>query len=460
MAGNLIIPRVEVYWGKVNLTSYSGDENYPKGDPLVYKVECTLPQQSDNPSGSMMWVPTAGAYKIYEKLLRENADEQIVTTFGYAGKKKVSFIWMWGGNGYSYGNTMALKVFLLSELSGLINANTRSVANNEDNSMTMLGAVQTTERLFAVDKLKIVRYTDTARKDLQDNRIQNQYGRDQTFVSSINNIVKENGNYVFSTNIVSEAATTSGNTSVTGKTETASKLVIFTPYQHEEGKAPVLDGQSRGYNEFPDPTKRYGYLLGPSLINTMERSFQWAPPQQTQMPTPAKRSTPKGDKGKAGRKPPVNKQQEKASGVGDKVGPRKQIIQQLEAAAKLSFNTFLVPALVGIKPYDIIYIPALDAEGPEDIEDWIVNTVDYNQTDGGVDVSVTASRTYGFGGNLMNPVSGFVFLEKAKTLTTLEKWEEYAWCITPSALPVIEVMDTTTDRPQGNLLKLPIIPFQ
>ena len=60
----------------------------------------------------------------------------------------------------------------------------------------------------------------------------------------------------------------------------------------------------------------------------------------------------------------------------------------------------------------------------------------------------------------MNPVSGFVFLEKAKTLTTLEKWEEYAWCITPSALPVIEVMDTTTDRPQGNLLKLPIIPFQ
>jgi hypothetical protein len=182
----------------------------------------------------------------------------------------------------------------------------------------------------------------------------------------------------------------------------------------------------------------------------MERSFQWAPPQQTQMPTPAKTSTPKRNKGKAGQKTPVNKQQEKASGVGavsgtslaatnpgisvavDKVGPEKQILQQLEAAAKLSFSTFLVPALVGIKPYDIIYIPALDAEGPEDIEDWIVNTVDYNQTDGGVDVSVTASRTYGFGGNLMNPVSGFVFLEKAKTLTTLEKWEEYAWCITPS----------------------------
>jgi hypothetical protein len=451
MAGNLIIPRVEVFWGDTNLTSYKGDKDYPAGEPLVYKVECTLPQQSENPSGSMMWVPTAGAYKVYERLLKEKANDQIVTTFGYLGLKKVSFIWMWGGNGYSYGNAMALKVFLLSELSGLINANTRSVANNEDKSMTMIGAIQTTEKLFAVKDLKMIRYTSTAQKDLQENKIQNQYGRDQTFVSSINNIVKENGNYIFSTNIVSEAATTSRNTPITGKTETASKLVIFTPFQYENGKETVLDGQSRKYNEFPDPAKRYGYLLGPSLINSMERSFQWAPPQQVQMPTPAKTSTPRKTRQPAGKETPVGTQQKRASKKGavsgaalaatnpgisvalDKVGPDKQILQQEEAAAKLSFSTFLVPALVGIKPYDIIYIPSLKAEGPNDIEDWIVNTVDYNQTDGGVDISVTASRTYGYGGTLMNTQSGNIFLERAKQLTTLEKWEEYAWVISSEA---------------------------
>ncbi len=458
MAGNLIIPRVEVFWGDTNLTSYKGDKDFPEGEPLVYKVECTLPQQSDNPSGSMMWVPTAGAYKVYERLLREKANDQIVTTFGYAGKKKISFIWMWGGNGYSYGNAMALKVFLLSELSGLINASTRSVANNEDKSMTMLGAIQTTEKLFAVKDLKLVRYTSTAQKDLQENRIQNQYGKDQTFVASINNVVKENGNYVFSTNIVSEAAATSAGTPITGRTETASKLIIFTPFQYEEGIDTVLDGQSRGYNQFPDPAKRYGYLLGPSLINTMERSFQWAPPQQIQMPTPAKTSTPRSRRKAKGKETPVGQQQQRANGTGavsgpalasthpgisvalDKVGPDKQILQQQEAAAKLSFSTFLVPALVGIKPYDIIYIPSLNAKGPNDIEDWIVNTVDYNQTDGGVDISITASRTYGYGGNLMNAQSGEIFLRRAQQLTTLEKWEEYAWMTssvtnTPSPSP-------------------------
>ena len=470
MAGNLIIPRVEVYWGSTNLTSYNGNGNYPKGDPLVYKVECTLPQQSDNPSGSMMWVPTAEAYKIYEKLLNENANDQIVTTFGYAGKKKVSFVWMWGGNGYTYGNTMALRVFLLSELSGLINANIRSVANNEDKSMTMLSAIQTTEKLFAVKDLKLIRYTSTAQKDLQDNKIQNQYGRDQTFVASVNNIVKENGNYVFSTNIVSEAAVSSQNTAITGRTETASKLVIFTPFQYEEGKVRVLDGQSRGYNEFPDPAIRYGYLLGPSLINTHERSYQWAPPQQEQMPTPAKTSTPKKSRKRDGKakETPVQKQQERASGRGavsgpalaatnpgisvalDKVGPEKKILQQQEAAAKLSFSTFLVPALVGIKPYDIVYIPALDAKGPEDIEDWIVNTVDYNQTDGGVEISVTASRSYGYGGSLMNVQSGVDFLEKAQTLTTLEKWEEYAWTISTQPGPGVEgPVSSSTGLPAG-----------
>lgn len=476
MAGNLIIPRVEVYWGDINLTAYNGKGDYPQNEPLVYKVECILPQQSDNPSGSMMWAPTAQAYKIYEDLLKEKIDSQIVTTFGYLEKKKVSLVWMWGGNGYTYGNTMALKVLLLSELSGLINSTVRSVANNVDKAMTMRDAIKTTEKLFSVDKFKLVTYTETAKKDLESNKIQNQYGRDQTFVSSINNIAKENGNYIFSTNIVSEKTVT-GTGSITGRTETASKLVIFTPFQHEGNKDTVLDGQKRGYDEFPDPTKRYGYLIGPSLINTMERSFQWAPPQQENLSSPAKDSNPTKKaktKGKK-KKPPVNTQQEKADvpkgavispasaapnpGIRvqrDTVGPDKKILMQQEAAAKLSFNTFLVPALVGIKPYDIIYIPSLNASGPGDIEDWIVNTVDYNQTDGGVDISVTGSRTYGTGGTLMNSTSGQKFLEKAKTLTTLEKWEEYAWIIEAP----LEIVDTTSDVGQGNVMQIPVIPAQ
>jgi hypothetical protein len=474
MAGNLIIPRVEVYWGSVNLTSYNGTGNYPKGEPLVYKVECTLPKESDNPSGSMMWAPTAGAYEVYEDLLKNHADDQIVTTFGYLGKKKVSMVWIWGGNQYTYGNSMALRVTLLSELSGLINATVRSVSNNADKSMTMQSAIKTTEKLFAVDKFKLVQYTADAQKDLQSNKILNQYTRDTTFVSAINNIVKENGNYVFSTNIVSDKVV-SDTSPITGRTDTASKLVVFTPFQYDGKKDVVLDGQSRGYNDYPDPTKRYGYLLGPSLINTMERTFRWSPPQQLQMPTPRKAANPGKDQKGKGKKAPVETQVKRSEGKGavrhtalaapnpgisvakDTVGPDKQIYQQQEAAAQLSFSTFLVPALVGIKPYDIIYIPSLNPQGPEDIEDWIVNTVDYNQTDGGVDISVTASRTYGIPSTLMSPASGDKFLKKAQTLTTLEKWEEYAWVLSSStpATPATPATSTPTGP-----IPLQVVPFR
>lgn len=471
MAGNLIIPRVEVYWGEVNLTSYNGDGDYPKGDPLVFKVECTLPQQADNPSGSMMWAPTAQAYKIYEDLLKNNVNKQIVTTFGYLGKKKISLIWVWGGNTYAYGNTMGIKVLLLSELSGLINSSVRSVANNADKGMTMVSAIKETEKSYAVKDLKLIKYTDTAKKDLESSKILTQYTKDTTFVSAVNNVVKSNGNYVFSTNIVSEGEVTDA-TPITGRTETASKLVIFTPYQHEKGGNTVLDGQSRGYDEFPDPTKRYGYLLGPSMINSTERSYQWAPPQQLDVPMPAKSALPtKPRRGNKGNQPPAVQQSARAAAEGgavqgpslaatnpgiskdiDKVGAEKQIFQQQEAMSKMSFNTFMVPALVGIKPYDIIYVPKLNAQGPEDIEDWIVNTVDYNQTDGGIDISVTASRTYGIGASLMNEANGTKFLEKAKKLTTLEKWEQYAWLV------AAETAENIPDPTGGAVIPLPVVP--
>lgn len=472
MAGNLIIPRVEVYWGKVNLTSYNGDGNYPKGEPLVYKVECTMPREADNPSGSMMWVPTAGAYDVYEELLKNNADDQIVMTFGYLGKKKISMVWIWGGNQYTYGNSMALRVTLLSELSGLVNSTIRSVANNADESMAMQSAIKKTEKLFAVEKFKLIRYTEDAQRDLEGNNIFNQYTRDTTFVSAINNIVKENGNYVYSTNIVSDKVT-SDTSPITGRTETASKLVVFTPFQYDGKADVVLDGQSVRYSEFFDPTKRYGYLIGPSIINTMERTFRWSAPQQMQAPTPNKTATPSKKKKQGGTIAPVETQVSRSEGIGavrntalaspnpgisvalDAVGPGKQIFQQQEAAAQLSFNTFLVPALVGIKPYDIIYIPKLNPDGVDDIEDWIVNTVDYNQTDGGVDISVTASRTYGIPSTLMSQPSGQKFLEKAKTLSTLEKWEEYAWIITPST----PAAAPATPAPTGPV-RLPVIPFR
>jgi hypothetical protein len=89
----------------------------------------------------------------------------------------------------------------------------------------------------------------------------------------------------------------------------------------------------------------------------------------------------------------------------------------------------MCPALTGVKPNDVVFIPNFSGTF---IEDWIVNGIEYTQTDGGVEVSIQASRQYGLG-NLMNKALGESWLGKAKeknlvgSTGTLESWHNYAW---------------------------------
>jgi hypothetical protein len=107
----------------------------------------------------------------------------------------------------------------------------------------------------------------------------------------------------------------------------------------------------------------------------------------------------------------------------------KQNALNLEKDSTLSVSTYLVPALVGVKPHDILYIPSLKGDF---IEDWIIQSVDYNQSDGKVEVNIQASRVYGQG-SPMNPLAADKFKDYATSNgligenATLSKWEEYAW---------------------------------
>ena len=92
----------------------------------------------------------------------------------------------------------------------------------------------------------------------------------------------------------------------------------------------------------------------------------------------------------------------------------------------------LVPALVGIKPYDVVYIPSLTGNY---IEDWIVESVSYDQNDGNVSVSVQGTREYGLG-TPMDAKNAEKFKQYAKDQgligpnATLDNWDKYAW-VTP-----------------------------
>jgi len=447
MSGNLLIPIVEVYWGKTNLTSYDGPVGAIKGEPVVFKVEAHLEAQGTGPTASLSWNPSGPGYDAYKDLVDNHINETISITYGYRGKKMINLKFIWGGQDIAYGNAMAIKVHLLSELCGVINADTRSPANVKDTGITLYDAVSKTEKLYGVDSFKLVSYSETALKDMRAAKIQSQYGQDQTFGSEVAKLAQQNGNIVFPNSI--------------GTTN----LVIFTPYTWEKGDV-VRDGAAIPARQSPDPKVRYGYLVGPSIINTLERRFQWVPPQQTSRTTPSTQKTPvtkgKQKQGEGGRasaneaevsqKPGAvrgSSSQSRGANLQNLQNPdaaAKQICIQQETAATLSFNTFLTPALVGIKPHDIVYVPSLTGK---EIEDWIVNAVDYDQTDGGININVTANRTYGVGGTLMNKESGEKFHTLAKTLRTLSDWQGYAWGQNAAApVNTSDAVSTTPDNQQ------------
>jgi hypothetical protein len=83
-----------------------------------------------------------------------------------------------------------------------------------------------------------------------------------------------------------------------------------------------------------------------------------------------------------------------------------------------------------VKPHDILYIPSY--KGDDYVEDWIVKSVDYSQSDGKIDVGIQATRIYGVG-TPMNQNNADKFLDYAKSINligpgaTLEAWDKYAW---------------------------------
>jgi hypothetical protein len=102
----------------------------------------------------------------------------------------------------------------------------------------------------------------------------------------------------------------------------------------------------------------------------------------------------------------------------------------------------MCPLLVGIKPGDVVYVPSLTGKY---IEDWIVQNVGYDQSNGAVTINISGTRTLGLG-TPMNPTAAKKILDFAKQFglvgekASLENWDKYAWSLPgevsqPSTVP-------------------------
>lgn len=543
MAGDLIFPRCEVYWGSYNLSAFTLPGATEKS-PLVFNVTARIADGNTNPTGSMEWNPAAPAFDRYMQFLKESLDQQIVVRFFYLGGRSIAMKFVWAGNSISYGNEMRVTVDLKSELDGLVNPVGRSVSSNTENEAPVesFGLVTTLRSKYGIENKDILLFDPVAAADLKKAKIAAYNRLNQTYAQAVNTVTESNGNMILATNYGEKV-----------------NLTIMSPWSYKG------EGDKGGGNESTevkrpdnttkvDPVVRYGYLLGPHLINTIERQYRWVPPQQTntnQLPTgaqptaptvagyptlpppgspptarpapapvatptpapaPTTRATPDPVREAAGgllnslllpqfrtapaptptpapapAAPAVPRNtsltNQAISGAAtspagstagpvtvgqkmneDKVGVKKKKILNDEGACRLSVSTLMFPALVGIKPGDIVYVPSLGSDAKLFIEDWVVHGVTYTQTDGGVNLSIEGSRWFG-NPDLMQKKPAEPWIKLARTLNadpTLTKWQQYAWSLTGAASPVAAtrtVPTPTTTPPAPSPVPLQVIPF-
>jgi len=439
--GYLLSPRVRVLWGDINLSAYNGTLSFPQGSPVVYDVEVDIQSEGEGPTGSFKWDPTGPGMEVYEAFVTDKAqmEKNITVEFFYPKRKKIVFIFVWSGQSINYGNDMTITVKLQSKLSGLVNANLRSIAQayDEKKGETPVGVINKGQKQFGIDGL--VKYNQYSLDHLQKVKIANTYGNDMTFGNFVGQITKQTGDQTFAHNIEKEG------------------IVVMPPYSYKNknGKdQDVLNGVTDiGAGQSPDPTKRYAYIVGPAIFNSLQREANWKPPQQSNSNVPGTQLYARDSRGRfkaVQQNPPTNQQtatqnsSTKTSsplgpsngranlGVQNKdnpEGPNRQNALNDEKAATLQMDTLMCPLLVGIKPHDIIFVPSFSGSF---MEDWIVQSVGYSQNNGQVNVNIRATRIFG-NASPMNKTAYDKYLAFAKgrglvgSSANLDAWDLYAW---------------------------------
>jgi hypothetical protein len=400
----------------------------------------------------MKWDPSGAAFAAYEWFLTSEKymSTQIIIEYFYPGGKKIAFAFVWSGQSIEYGNDMSVTVKMVSELAGLINANLRSTAQayEEKKGAAALTVYKKFQKQFGLDKYSyLLQFNEASLAYANKAKIENTYGNDMTFGASIANMAKQTGDAAMGINIVN------------GPPEQAAKVVIFPPFSYipPSGKQEsVINAFGLSKGAVIDVKLRYGYILGPSIINTITRSTEWKPPQQDNTKTPGTRVRARDARGRfTSQTPPAAPQQASAAPAGaaartssplgiannrgnlgtknadNPEGDDRQNAMNDEKVATLSANLLMCPLLVGIKPYDIIYIPSYKGDF---VEDWIVQSVDYSQNNGNVTVNIQGTRLYGQGTPMnKEAANSFLVFAEANELVgpnaTLEAWEKYAWSL-------------------------------
>lgn len=432
---SLITPQVMVVWGDINLSQYplKGSQTM---EPIVYNVEVTCGSENQWPTGSLMWNPTGPAFDIYEKLIKEADEKTIIKVrFGYwpYNGPQITFNFNYSGTEITYGKDMSIRVSLACRQAWYSSATRNSMSIDQTSGKFDDKGKDATETLAAINggysgNIK-VQFTDCALRDAKEVKIAQAQFKDQTYGAVTNNLMKELGNKAFLSNIGSEG-----------------EVWAYPPLSWQGAKNCGTINTPPAALAEPIPKERYGYIIGPGIITSFTRQMEYTQPSQDNVGTSGNnKNPPQSKKGKAAtgtQKRPATEAEKNAQKPGDSVmnasspgnvrgllytenpnGPEKQKVMNEEEGVKINAQIYMCPAVTGIKPQDVIYVPSLKGTV---IEDYKVTSVTYSEQGGVISVSVQGCRPYGLN-KPMYPKEAEKFLTKAKSLKTLTDWENFAW---------------------------------
>lgn len=426
--GRLLQPYVQVKWGDTDLTYFKSDNGAPI-QPIVHNVSITLDQDEQAPKLEFEFSESPIGFAELVKLKEQATEKPITVKVGYDQGTDFQTTYQFAGLRFSTGHDMKAHVTAVGLLKGAWTNNRISYTMDKPVALKDFPDFLKEKCGDACKNIKF-QFVGQAKGEAPKIKIKrNDIQRTPHVILS--DVARANGMKVS----VSDAAMDG-------------TIVIHYPLslkdEASKDKAKVAEKQAQA-----KVAERKVFVIGPGLLSTYSRDQSFNLGQNSLKPGTSQNGslafeqsnkkiadpgTPQAAAAKS------NNRKGGTAGPGSpssgRTGTMTPSPKQDDANAALSklittkcnAEFFMVPYLVGIKPRDLIAIPSLKVADDPFIEDWVVQTVTYTQSDeGAVTISVSGMRPYTGGENILDEETLKVVKEQVKSLTTTTAWHNFYW---------------------------------
>lgn len=420
--GKLTQPFVKLTWGDLDLTEYSAGGMRPQ--PIFYNVKMQLEKTSAAPTLEFNFSPSPPAFQAFVDCKTNRLDQPITLEIGYAMGNVMAIKFFYAGCAFATGHEMDITVYAVAPIKGAWTNNRINFTMEKAVPLKDFPALVKEKCGEACKDIKF-EFVGAAKEDAAKILIKHA-AINQTPHRTVIDIARANG------------MLTSINPDGT--------LVIHYSYNYppEKEKDKPNDPAKPKY----DGILRNIYIAGPGLLNSFRREQRFQVGNTTfdldaSFTSPVAFEQDNAKVVQANTKSGASVTEAPATtATGGQSQPSYAQSGTEKAAASLkearaawaqqstttgNGNFFMVPYLVGVKPRDFLCIPSLNADDPY-FEDWIIETVSYEQKDeGGVEIGVSCTRPFPGEGLILAETDAKAVEDVLKTLKTTKDWHNLYW---------------------------------